>query len=576
MSNRRTRLVAVDKVLARETAKDNDLEEVIVPIASPQVDSRVAYLAKLFLSGSPIFPVGTSLEGADVVGQYNTLLTKFSTDYQWKRNLMLAFKDGVKYNLMAVEAIWTSRKVQSATNELIGNTLKGQEETESGFRIKHLDLYNTFYDNSVPPAEVSQSGDYAGYTELLTATKLNSLLQSLPTDNNWKHREKDIWASSSQGIRSHYYTPIINDKFQTSTHIGTDWDAILTDGQSFRRTVNGVEVCTVYARIAPADYGIVCPQPNTIQIFKFVVVNGTYVVFAENRSSFHQYLPIVFGQPNEDNLGIQTKSLVEELADLQKFASNLWNTEIVSNNRTLQDRFLYDPSMIEKKHIESTNPISRIPIKPKAQGRALAEALYKIPFEDSARGSRAQLAQGIASFANSVSGVNQVGQGQFIKGNKTNSQFDTVMANSDSRQIMMAVLLEDQFISVIKKLIKSDILQYQEPIKLFNPQTNTEVSIDPATMRTTSVNFLLADGLVDIDQEFDTQASVQFLQMVATNPDLQLQFNTGQLLTYLAKLAGMKDMEKFLRTPQQIAQIQQANAQRETQLAQAAKSPPAG
>jgi hypothetical protein len=554
------RLTKIDKLLARDKAK-KDENSLIVPIISPQVDSRVAYLAKLFLSGSPIFPVGTSPEGADVIAQYNTLLSKFSTDYQWKRNLMLAFKDGVKYNLMAVEANWTSRNVQTATNEIADGTLLGAKETEAGFQLKHLDLYNTFYDLSIAPAKVSQYGDYAGYTEVLTSTRLTSLLQSLPSESAWKHREKEIWAGAGTTAHAYYVYPRVNHVTQNEQ----DWDTLLSEADTFRKTSKNIEVTTVYIRLVPSEYGLIAPDPNTVQIFKFIIINGKYVVYAEPRSSFHQYLPIVFGQPNEDNLGAQAKSLVEELEDLQTMASSLWNMEIISNNRTVQDRFLYDPSMIDKKDIDSTNPISRIPVKPKATGKNLSEAIHRIPFEDSARGTRAQLAQGISSYANSVSGVNQVGQGQFIKGNKTDSQFDTVMANSDSRQIMMAVLLEDQFISVIKKLIKSDLLQYQEPLTLFNPQTNQEVKVDPAQMRKTSVNFLLADGLVNLDQEFSVSASIQFLQAISSSPDLQLQFNTGAVISYLAKLSGMKDMDKFLRSPQEIKAIQDANAAREAQ-----------
>lgn len=555
---RRERLLAIDKLLAR-VKEESEKSNIKVPIISPQVDTKVAYLAKLFLSGSPIFPVGTGAEGADVIAQYNTLLNKFAISNQWKRNLMLAFQDGVKYNLMATENIWIDESIQVANNTVDPNAPQATIETESSFAIRHLDLYNTFYDTNVPPSQISKEGDFAGYINKLSDTSLNRLLSNLPDEVNWKYREKLIWDNLKTATSAHYYRPQLAPDLANTTS-EPDWDSLYAGKDGFRTYKGGAEVTTVYCRIVPKQFDIQVPTAASIQIWKFVIVAGKFVVSAQNRTSFHQYLPIVFGQPNETNLGAQKLSLVEELADIEKFASNLWNTEMISNNRTIGDRLIYDPSLIDEKHMNSAHPLSKIPVKAKAFGSPLNNAVYKIPFEDNARGTRAQLAQGVSSFANAVSGANQVSQGAFIKGNKTNSQFDTVMANSDSRQIMMAVLLEDQFISVIKKLLKSDLLQYQKALTIYDPQTQKDVQIDPAMLRSTKVNFILADGLVNIDQEYELNATTMFLQAIGASPDLQMQYNTGALFSYLAKLHGMKDMDKFMRSKEEVQAIQQQQA----------------
>ena len=45
------------------------------------------------------------------------------------------------------------------------------------------------------------------------------------------------------------------------------------------------------------------PKPNTPQIIKIVIVNGETLVLAERMTSAYDYLPILFGQPQEDGLG---------------------------------------------------------------------------------------------------------------------------------------------------------------------------------------------------------------------------------------------------------------------------------
>jgi len=85
------------------------------------------------------------------------------------------------------------------------------------------------------------------------------------------------------------------------------------------------EYFTFYARILPSEFGLNSPSPNTVQIWKFVVVNSSVVVQAKRIISAYDYLPILFGQPLEDGLGYQTQSIAEGSIPFQQAAATLFN-----------------------------------------------------------------------------------------------------------------------------------------------------------------------------------------------------------------------------------------------------------
>lgn len=564
--NMRTRMEEADLRYMREpVAGEADLE-LIVPIIAPQVATAVAYLAKLFLNTPEVFPMAAGKDADVIAEQYNVLLAKFADDWQWRRNLLLAFQDGYRYNLMAVEAAWTGKSVGALTNDIIPSTnaLKTKKEVVSGFKIKHLDLYNTFWDMTVEPAMVSDDGDFAGYYEIMTTTRLHRFLQSLPHNSNFNHKLPEILASTA--VEQNYYVPKINAKSTASSTNGrqTNWDTFLTGAANSNRLYSGMhEICTLYARVVPKDLGIIknIPAPGTPQIWKFIIVNSRYVVYAERRTNAHDKLPIVFGQPREDSLGYQSKSLAEDLFDIQQLTSSMWSMELASTRRIIADRGIFNPDIIRADDINNPSPSAKIPTRNTAYNQPLSNAYYQIPYSDPGLGSRAGIASQLTQFSNAVSGANQVQQGQFIKGNKTNDQFDTVMANSDSRQVMGAVLLEDQFFTPIKALIKSDLLQYQEALTVYDKNTGQEVKVDPQVLRSTQANFVVTDGLMSVDKVMSTEAVGVALQSIAASPQLQAEYNLAPLFAHLMRLQGAKGLDKFVKTAEEKAQAQLVQTQ---------------
>ena len=572
----RTKFELCDRIVSREPKKGEKRLEVTAPIVMPQTDTMVAYLTSIFLNTPSIFPVTTAPDAQEIADAVNTLFKSFAKDWQWKRNLLLCFKNASKYDIMAAECTWKATKVGTVSNEPIvsGKTVQRAvtETVKEGFSITHLDPYNTFWDTSVPAALLAEEGEFAGYFERKSSIQLHKYLLSLPVNNGYNHRLKEI--KESQASCNNYYTPNIVD-YDPQTGI-TNWDEHFNSMLNVATGAsNSHEVTTIYCRIVPSDFGMDVPAKGTPQIWKFVIVNMSYIVYAECKSNAHDYLPIVLGQPFESNLKYQQKALPEELATLQDLASKLWSMEIASSRRIVANREVYNPLLIRGEDINNMSESAKIPLRNAAYNQDIRQAIYSIPYNDPAIGTRSSLAQGIAQFASIVTGQNQVSNGQFVKGNKTNSQFDEVLARSDSRQVAMAVLLEDQFFGVLKHILLYDLLQYQQPMKVFDIESKQEIEVAPEKFLDTTIEFTINDSLSIGEDRVAPETIMTGMQTIQAIPQLQQSYDMGKLFSYLMSLSGAKHLDNFLvkQQPQSTPEQQIVATQQQQPPASSTNSP---
>lgn len=553
----------------------NKFQNITVPVVLPQVEAAATYQTSVFLTGTPIFGVVASPGFMDQALQMETVIDYQSTAGGWARQFMLFFRDGFKYNFSAIEVEWC-RRVTAAfetDNSFHPTQGKPKEVIWEGNNITRLDPYNTFWDTRVPITEVHERGEFAGYTRLMSRIALKQYIAELPdkmVDNITPAFESGFGGASVGGfsatnIQSYYIPPINPNTGVVANPLATtNWLAWagMESTIGIGRTIdykNLYEVTILYARILPSDFGIRVPSANTPQVWKFVLVNHQVIIYAERQTNAHGWIPILFGQPLEDGLSYQTKSLAQNVTPIQQVSSALMNSVIAARRRSITDRVIYDPTRIAEAQINSDNPSAKIPVKPGAYGKPVAEAVYQFPYRDDQSGNDMQAIQGLNTFANIISGHNQAQQGQFVKGNKTLHEYTDVMARANGRDQMGSILLEFQVFMPVKTIIKSNILQYQGGISLYNRSTKQQVTIDPVGLRKAILEFKVSDGLIPSDKLINADAFGSAFQILGSSPGIQAQYNMGDLVSYLLKTQGA-DVTPFQKSPQQI-QYEAAMAQ---------------
>lgn len=550
---------------ANNAGDPTKVQNVTVPVVQPQVDAVHSYLVEQFLSSYPVFPVVSKPEISAIAAQVDTIMGESAVYFQYVRNLQMIFKDGLKYNFMAAEVDWKKVKSFSVENDAKTSIQYGVpvEVVIEGNGIKRLDPYNTIVDTRVPPAEVHQRGEFAGYTELVGRVELKQRMLELDPTSSMNYDDafecgSGAYSTNVSDGTAAYYVPQVNpqalaDKAFTTTN-WLQWAQL--DTQKKINYSNMYELTTLYCRIIPKEFGIIAKASGVPQIFKFIIVNRKVLIYCERKTNAHNYLPIVVGQPLEDGLGYQTKSFADNAVPYQQLASSLYNAAIHSQRRKVFDRIAYDPSRINKADIDRPDAIARIPVKTEAYGKPIGEAFAVMPYRDEGIASLLAVGREVTEMADITTGQNRVQRGQFQKGNKTRQEFDTVMDKSEARPRTIALLIENSFIQPIKHILKYNILQYQPPQELYNRQTQEPVKIQPVELRKIVWEFKVADGVLPVSKLINFEAFGQFMQFAAGSPQMAAEWDIAGMFMYSLQLQGADWIRSFKRDPAKTAEME--------------------
>lgn len=549
--------------LANRYGDATKFQNVTVPVVMPQVEAAVTYQSSVFLTGVPIFGWVSDPANESAALQYQAIIEENSTRGGWIQQLMLFFRDAFKYNIAMVEVDW-GRVVTAAIETDLGFTGgkegKPKEVIWEGNCLKRWDPYNTFWDSRYLPTQIYKDGEFVGKTDLMSRVHLKKFINELPDkmiSNIPAAFESGMGSASSGagGIES-YYLPQINPNalITKDPKRSTDWMSwagMLERPSGEINYKNLYEVTTLYARIIPQDFRLKVPSANTPQVWKFIIVNHQVLIYAERQTNAHGFLPVLFGQPNEDGLGYQTKSLAANAQPFQEISSALVNSAMAARRRAISDRGIYDPSRISEAHINSDNPSAKIPLRPSGYGKPINEAYYSIPYRDDQSAVAFQELPQMMQMANVVNGQNQAKQGQFVKGNKTLHEYSDVMSHANGRDQMTAMLFEAQVFTPMKEIIKINTLQYQAGISIFSPSAQQTVKIDPVALRKSFSTYKVTDGLTPTEKAIAGDEFTSAIQMLATSPQLSEGYNLAPAFSYLMKTRNV-DLSSFEKSPAQV------------------------
>lgn len=570
--------------LANKYGDATKFQNVTVPVVMPQVESAVTYQASVFLTGSPLFGVVAEPASMDAAMQMETVIDDQAIRGGWVAELIQVFRDALKYNFYAAEIDWVRERIAELETDLGFSTkeAKPKQINWEGNKLKRLDPYNLLFDMRVPPHEIHKRGEFAGYTQLMSRMELKSFLAQL--DGKILANVKPALESalgntiiSTNSETAPYYVPMINPEIYLSRQIeAMDFDWMQWAGVAGSNTGiqyrNAYQVTTLYARILPEDFKLRVPNRATPQVWKFIYVNDSVLILAERQTNAHNFLPILCGQGQVDGLSYQTKSLASNVTPIQQLASANWNSIIATQRRSITDRVLYDPSRISEHHINNSNPAAKIPVRPSAYGKPVAESVYAFPFRSDNLDNTVAIADRIEQMADKSTRNNPVNRGQFVKGNKTRSEFDSVMSNANGEDQMVAMQFEANLFTPLKEIIKLNILQFQQADSLLNRAQDQLVPIDPIALRQAVMAFKVSDGLLPSEKIISGDAIRDGFQTLANMPQLAAGYNLAPFFSYMMKIQGAK-ISAFEKPPEQLA-YEQAVAQWQQlvlQMAQANK-----
>lgn len=551
--------------------------DITVPIVMPQIESAVAYQTGVYLSSYPIFGVFSSPDQEDMAIQFETVFGQHSVQYGWSRELIKVFRNGFKHNWGPAFVHWKKQvvgKITTSTAVSSAGTVAIKNDTIGGNCIEALDPYNCFLDLSIDPAKYHEEGEAFGWNKIMNRMTFKRFVNSL--DPSRTTSLKEAFESGWQGLNGNgnsatdYYVPLINPFMQqgrTATY-GMNWlqwvgltaQSSRSDGRGPAIDYKSYYLVTYFVcRALPSDFG---RQGNDPTIYFGIIVNWTWVIYVEEMVSPFDYLPVFIMQPNEDGLGYQTQSMLDNALPFQDMSSALWNISLESKRRLVFDRLIYNERFINKADIDPASAVARIPLRNASQfkGEDIGKAVFQIPYREDNSSSNLQMSEMISKMADVASGQNKVDQGQFQKGNKTKTEFETTMTNSGARQQLSSMTIEHQFMTPVKETLKANMLMYQQPGSMLNRDSKSVIEIDPIELRKAMLEFTVTDGLLPTDKILSPDLMTVFMQTAQAMPVLMSEYDVMGMFVYWLKLKGGNWLSDFKRSPEQQQQFMQQYA----------------
>ncbi len=535
------------------------------PVVLSQVDSIVAFLSELYLSGYPIFPVVSPPDNPQFGEQLEAVIDDHSIRGRWPRHLNMMFRDGAKYNVCGVELEWApigSLSVNKNNNE-VGSPVQPTLDVEQINRMFNMDMYNLFWDQLVDIPDVAEFGDYVGYNDLWTRGRIKQYISNLTkageiTMNVRQALESAQGAANDEVPRQNYFERphISNFDIIEDINMSTNWLAWATmadENDKDRIDYSNKYLFTkTYARVVPSDHDLDVPEPNVPQIWKFVSINNETIIHMKKVISAYDMFPILMGQYTEDGFRQQTKSVAEQQLSIQDATSELVNIRLNSARRSISDRAIYNPTLLDPQDVNSRTPAPKIPIKQNLKGVKLEDAYRSIEFNDSGTARAFDDIFPMLQLSEFMGGLNSARQGNFRRGNRTLGEFEEVMSNSDMRSRMIALGMEYQIFTPLKRQIKGNILlnmgNFDQP--LMSNRSDREVTVNVEELRTQLMEFKVADGYLPTSLLANTEVIQSAFQLLLQVPQLQQGFNIVGLFTHLMNAAGMRGLSKFQVAPQ--------------------------
>lgn len=567
--------------IANASGNSTKYRNITVPIVLPQIESAVTYQSSVFLTGTPLFGVVAAPNVMGPAKQLETIIDNQAVRGGWIDEFIMFFRDGEKYNFGILEAEWKREMLPGFETDITNanNSARISQVAWDGNQVNRWDPYNTFWDLRYGTANVSKRGEFIGTTEMISRVELKAQLISDPAvlKNNitaaFESSTPAVTVSSDSSILTYFIPQISQTKLINPALLGQfnwmAWAGLEPNGNQINYK-NIYMRTKLYARIIPSDFGLDVPAKNTPQVWKFIFVNDDVLVYAQPVSTAFNAMPVFMSQPNRDGLDYQTKSAGENQVEFQNVTTALTNSVIAARRRAISDRVLYDPSRVSEAQINSDNPSAKIPVRAAAYGKPIGEAVYQFPYSDNQSQLMFTEISQFIGMSDKLGGHNAAQQGQFVKGNKTRREYDSVMANANGRDQLKSLIYECQIFTPLKEALKNNILEKQTPATLYSRELQAPVDIDPVSLRKASLQFKISDGLIPSEKLIAGDVLGEVFQTLTQAQGIAAGYNLAPMFSYLVKTQGA-DLTPFEKSPAQQSFEQATMAWQQT-VAQAMES----
>lgn len=552
---------------------------VFVPHAYAMLLAAHTYWTSVFLARSPIMQfAGRHGESEQSVAALESLI-----DYQVNVGGMLVplyiwLLDPGKYSFGVIGVNWEQDHIR--TTELVmeprtimGIPLIGTERRikrskdimgYEGNRLYNVRPYDFFPD---PRFTISQfqKGEFCGrYFE----TSLN-LLARRQEDGIYYNIEEVKKVKPSEFLRSLGSSRLELPNQNASTATATWESGNISDMSSTSLDFYGLlEMCI---ELIPSDWGL--GSGTYPEKWVFTVGNDAVILSAQPLGYYHDRFPFQVIEFEVEGYGMFKRSMLEQLKPMNDVLTWLFNSHFYNVRKALNDQFVIDPSRIMMKDALDPEPGRMMRLKPTAYGTDPATAIKQLQVTDVTQNNIRDAAFVMDLMARLV-GVNDNIMGMINSGGrKSATEVRTSSSFGVNRLKTNSEFFSAQGFAPLAQMLLQNTQQKYDDNKKFRvagsllSDMNPYMDVSPEAIAG-FYDYIPVDGTMPVDRFAMAALWRELMGQMVSMPDVMMQYDFGKIFTYVAQLAGVKNLSQF--------KIQVAPAERLAQLAQQGNVIPLG
>lgn len=540
-----------------------------VPYSYAVVMAAHTYLTSVFMGRDPVFQyTGRHGEAQQQVQAVEALVAYQIQNARFLPYLYTWLYDSLKYGVGIVELAWEERievvtSIQEMPDEI--DPITGQPmsfskqqmsqpfRTYAGNTVANVQPQSFIWDTRYTLREF-QKGEFAGRKKKLSWNEAVRLEKQgyLCNLKEVKRTSQNFYGDDGSSLL---------DKPESVASIGfqSDVDAATTKRPSMFGAYRLV------MEILPDEWGL--GESGWPEKWVFTITDDfATLIGAQPLGAVHCKYPFAVLPLEPEGYGLTTRGLPEILEPVQNTVDWLINSHFYNVRAALNNQYLVDPSKVVLKDLMDPLPGGIIRLRPEAYGSELSKALVQLPVQDVTRTHIPDFSTMIG-IGERVGGVNDQIMGMLSGGGrKTATEVRTSTSFGINRLKTTAEFASACGFDPLSQMIVQNSQQYFDmELKLkiagdlaLNAGQNFLV-VTPDTIAG-NYDFVPVDGTLPIDRQGQVALWQQLFQTIVGVPQIGLQYDLGGIFTWVAQLAGLKNITQFKLqvTPDQVLAAQAA------------------
>lgn len=570
MSRRHDEWRSIDRVLKayvptsiKDKNKDRDsMPNIVMPHTYATLETLLTYMSAAFLQDPIMKYQGVGPE--DAYG--GEILTHLIQNHAKRFSHGLAYhtqwRDAFAYGIGAVTPVWERKFGYQTTLEDVGfiSWVKGQffktgEERAKGEwrmlyegnKLNNIDPYRVLPDPNTSAHEV-QDSEFFGWIDRTNVMELLS-------------RERD----GDDHIFNARYLRHIEPTSNLDLREGRERDR--TKRTEFVSKNNPADVIWMYVDLIPKDWKL--GSSEYPEKWFFGVSGDKVVVTAMPLGMHHDMIPAAVCAPDYDGYSLDPPSRLGIIHDVQVLGDFYHSSHIQNIMKVINDMVVADPSLVNIHDLATPKPGKIIRMRRAAWGRGgIDNAIKQLKVDDVTQNhvADAMMLEGV--MRQSTGATDQVqGNLQQRTSRISASEFQGVRGSSLSRLEKTARIISMQSMIPLAYMMASHTQQFMEDdtyIKATGEWAQVlrqKYGIQPEQDRVLiRPNDLIVDydiephdGTIPGSENVETWTNI--LQILGQSPEMAQNFDIVKIFQHLAHQMGAKNLEQFVRQPDQAPQV---------------------